>query len=303
MKDYYPKLSITEYVKRYGSPNETINKSYSHKPHLASLPHDRRTNDPELLQERIDKIDERLAENDEKTYFLENEYKDLQNQKTNNNNEIKEIENNIKKIDGKITEEESNIEKYKKEYDNNFNEGFENWEKYKKGLYEGYEDFTGPVERPWSSRKYEQVKSEVEAIDKKIQNLKEQLKGKKYEDLTPTDFKEIYDVNHSVYSFIKGEYDHQTDGMEMIWFEYGDPFSYPIELHNMIDNSKKDISQLNKEKTSVQEQINSLNNKNEKIDEDLKGHEKELQQLETEGFDYVEERKKCEAKMKDLKKD
>ena len=66
MKDYYPKMSITDYVKNYGSPNETINKSYSHKPHLAELPHDRRTNDPELLQERIDACNEKIKETEEK---------------------------------------------------------------------------------------------------------------------------------------------------------------------------------------------------------------------------------------------
>lgn len=303
MKDYYPKLSITEYVKRYGSPNETINKSYSHKPHLANLPHDRRTNDPEKLQERIDKIDERLEENDEKTYFLENENIDLNHQKDSNNKEIKEFEDNIKKIDDKISKEESNIKDYIEEYNNNINRGFQKWEKYKGGLYGGYEDFTGPVNHPWNSRKYEQVKAEVESIDKEIQKLQERIKGKKYEDMTPADLREIYLVNHRVSSFMKDNYDHQTEGMEMIWFEYGDPFSYPIQLNNLIEGSEKKITQMNTERTNQEKQINSLNNKNEKIEENIKINEKELQQLETEGFDYVEEKKKCEAKMKDIKKD
>ena len=55
---------------------EEAKKSYSHKPHLASLPHDRRTNDPELLQERIDAIDERMADNLKKMDDLRNKIND-----------------------------------------------------------------------------------------------------------------------------------------------------------------------------------------------------------------------------------
>ena len=46
-------------------------KSYSHKPHLAELPHDRRTNDPELLQERIDAIDEALKDVEDEIDFAQ----------------------------------------------------------------------------------------------------------------------------------------------------------------------------------------------------------------------------------------
>ena len=48
-----------------------MEKSYSHKPHLAELPHDRRTNDPELLQERIDAINEKLEEIEDEIDFQE----------------------------------------------------------------------------------------------------------------------------------------------------------------------------------------------------------------------------------------
>lgn len=56
MKTEYLLKTIEEY---------TEEKSYSHKPHLAELPHDRRTNDPKLLQERIDAINEELEQAEE----------------------------------------------------------------------------------------------------------------------------------------------------------------------------------------------------------------------------------------------
>ena len=43
-----------------------LEKSYSHKPHLADLPYDRRSTNPEELQERINEIDKRIDENNEK---------------------------------------------------------------------------------------------------------------------------------------------------------------------------------------------------------------------------------------------
>lgn len=58
---------------------KAMEKSYSHKPHLAELPHDRRTNDPELLQERIDAIDEALKELEYDIDYMKNITIGLQN--------------------------------------------------------------------------------------------------------------------------------------------------------------------------------------------------------------------------------
>ena len=62
-------------------------KSYSHKPHLGSLPHDRRTNDPELLQERIDEIDRRVEKIDKDIQDLMGETNKLIEEK----NELEDI--------------------------------------------------------------------------------------------------------------------------------------------------------------------------------------------------------------------
>lgn len=45
---------------------KTIEKTYSHKPHLQDLPYDLRVRDPELLQERIDACNEKIQESESK---------------------------------------------------------------------------------------------------------------------------------------------------------------------------------------------------------------------------------------------
>jgi len=53
---------IKDIIDELSRERESMIKSYSHKPHLASLPHDLRTNDPELLQERLTELSSRFTE-------------------------------------------------------------------------------------------------------------------------------------------------------------------------------------------------------------------------------------------------
>ena len=81
-----------------------IEKSYSHKPHLQELPHDRRTNDPELLQERIDACDEKIKETEEKIKEMEESSK--YNENIYKKAKIEELITNCREfIDGKYTKE------------------------------------------------------------------------------------------------------------------------------------------------------------------------------------------------------
>lgn len=45
--------------------DNVVMKSYGHKPHLASLPYDHNTNDPDKLQERLDVLGDRISETEE----------------------------------------------------------------------------------------------------------------------------------------------------------------------------------------------------------------------------------------------
>lgn len=88
---------------------EKAKKSYSHKPHLASLPHDRRTNDPELLQERIDAIDERMADNLKKMDDLRNKINDTIERRDKFQKTVDEIQ----KICDKQEENNRKVDEYR----------------------------------------------------------------------------------------------------------------------------------------------------------------------------------------------
>ena len=68
--------------------NDGISKSYSHKPHLASLPYDHNTNDIDKLTERKDELNNRMS-------TVKDDLKDLNKSK---NFYEKEVENNSKFI-------------------------------------------------------------------------------------------------------------------------------------------------------------------------------------------------------------
>ena len=96
-------LSIKDLVLLKQNPKlfleKEMGKSYSHKPHLADLPHDRRSNNPEELQERLDEIDKRIKANDR---LIENEKK-IQKEEQGiisvMEDEIEKYENNISSIE------------------------------------------------------------------------------------------------------------------------------------------------------------------------------------------------------------
>ena len=84
---------------------EAIEKSYSHKPHLADLPYDLNTNDPEKLKERLKACKRGLRE-------AKQDLKDMQENLEFNESLIKESENNIKSLEdenNKLEEENARV--------------------------------------------------------------------------------------------------------------------------------------------------------------------------------------------------
>ena len=82
-----------EYYKQYPdekpqirlSIDKTISedsKSYSHKPHLGRLPHDRRTNDPDKLKERAEACKKEESKLEEKIRKIDEELKGMQSTET-----------------------------------------------------------------------------------------------------------------------------------------------------------------------------------------------------------------------------
>ena len=89
------KLWIEEALVRKGIL--TNEKSYSHKPHLASLPYDHNTNDPKKLQERLDACDRQIKNWEIVIKENENAIKDV-------NNEIDDLKKDNKEIEKKMGE-------------------------------------------------------------------------------------------------------------------------------------------------------------------------------------------------------
>lgn len=87
-----------------------LEKTYSHLPHLGSLPYDRRSNDPDELQERLDAIDERLEEEYTTINKLKKEIK--QNKK-----DLKEATSKKEQAQKQYIEKEKTAEENKERYE------------------------------------------------------------------------------------------------------------------------------------------------------------------------------------------
>ena len=97
------KLNIKDIALLKSNPLEYYKKSYSHKPHLAGLPYDLNTNDPDKLKERLKACEDGLKE-------AEKELKDLQDFKDN----VESVEQYNKEIQEKS---EASLDKIKEWYE------------------------------------------------------------------------------------------------------------------------------------------------------------------------------------------
>ena len=107
-------LNIRELVLLKQYPEEyyeqELLKTYSHLPHLADLPYDRRTQDPDKLQERLDAIDEKLEEEYTNINKLKKEVK--QNKK-----DLKEATSKKKHAQKQYEKEEKTAKENKERYE------------------------------------------------------------------------------------------------------------------------------------------------------------------------------------------
>lgn len=292
-------LNIKELALLKTDPTEYhLQKSYSHKPHLQSLPHDRRTNDPELLQERIDEIDRRLEEHDEKVYWAEAEAKNLEFDKRELEQSNERIGKEIQKIDKEIDKENKNIETNKKDFGQSMLNEYATWKDYMEGLNKGVDDFIGidPEEGLyWSDNHRKSVIRQAKELDKRV----EDIMNIDYDKATQKDYDKLNRLGEDITDFMKDNYDHETDSLEAnVWFPYGDIFNEtPQYLQNSFDSQKK-IEKHEKSKQGFQNTIDSNNKELIFLDEEIKQNQEYMEQIGNEAIDYIEEKKKCEAKMK-----
>ena len=254
-------------------------KSYSHKPHLGSLPHDRRTNDPEKLQERLDAIDERMEANDDEIKKLEKEREELVTQHQDFQNEINEKEEEIVHLS--------------EDYEGVMGDAAELWEEFKEQAEMGGFDIEPTYENApddWEEEDFDEFAEEYKEdmlapmydLDARIDDFFEASP----EDLMdPESLGNLKALNNDINSFMEsGFLDEDTQAL------YGNLFDDSIDIiedmkeaQNVIDMDLKFLEE-NKDTSDL--------NSNPKIKE----IDDRLDQLYMEQDDYVEERKRTEAK-------
>lgn len=165
MKKRIPTLKIKDLVLLKTNPQEYYrkhledSKSYSHKPHLGSLPHDRRTNDPEKLQERIDAIDERLKDTDSNIKDVEHELDYLIGDKK------KEYEQNIKEAEDEVNSKNEEISNLSEDYISKLTDSIDLWDEFYGGVSEGEIDISPNLQdigdEDWDESDYEGYEEKV----------------------------------------------------------------------------------------------------------------------------------------------
>lgn len=240
-----------------------LTKSYSHKPHLASLPHDRRTNDLDKLQERLDEINRRVKEVDES---IDKDKKELETLTKRLRNRKIERQNNTKKI--KHNEES---------FDEEIQEDYNRWKEFKEGYDKGFY-----TQSWWSENFTEYVHNTINKLDERIENIK----NVKYDTITEKEKKDLISLWEDEWDFMKEVYDND-DETEHIYTDYGHIFQNPAMTLRDVPELKEQNNELTKEINNIENSIQELEN-NQKQQANIRQ-------------DYIEEKKKTEDKMKDIK--
>ena len=240
-----------------------LTKSYSHKPHLANLPHDRRTNDLGKLQERLDEINRRVKEVDES---IDENKKELNTLTKRLRNKKIERQNNTKKI--KHNEET---------FDENLQEDYNRWKEFKEGYDKG-----SYTQSWWNENFAKYVHDKINRLDERI----EKMKTVSYETITEKEKKDIIKLWEDESEFMKEVYDHD-DETEHIYTDYGSIFQQP-------SMTLKDIPKLKEQNNELTKEINNIENKIQ----DLENNQEQQANIRQ---DYIDEKKRTEDKMKDIK--
>lgn len=241
-----------------------LTKSYSHKPHLADLPYDRRSNNPDELQERIDEIDRRL--------------KDVEKDMDDNQKELKSQKKELKTAKYERQENNKKLQICEKEFDEFIEYDYKRWKEFQHAFSNGFH-------KPnwWNKNFSDYVSSKVKELDERIESMKDLT----YANMTPQQKKDLEKLSRDQTNFMSDAYDHD-DETEGVWESYGSIFFRNVWLMN---NTIPELQDENKELTY---KINRLEKSTDKL-EDTLNHQKKIRQ------DYIDEKKRTKDKMKDIK--
>ena len=253
-------------------------KSYFHKPHLGSLPHDRRTNDPEKLQERIDEIDRRVKDNNRKI------------------NELKEENDEFKEINKKVDE-------YNKIHKDRLKEAYEQRKESNKEIWEHYQAVMDSYINGMNSMSSEDQNEMEELMNwyfgpRQIHGL-----------LTNNDVEEINHLGDLMDEFANGYvYGDHDDPAADTWQEEAliladvireDGAKWNIHkdevFHSTTDKLANEDNFFYSIKTKHPDGTSKTTN--EMRDDIIKEKEKEINRLTKENADYSGEKDKCTEKI------
>lgn len=257
-------------------------KSYFHKPHLGSLPHDRRSTNPKELQERIDEIDRRIDENNDKLELANREKDRITSLIETQQEDIKKAEKENEKLKDEVRKD---FEQCINDLSNVENE----WDDYMKDI-ESAKDSDEEYEADFDN--IYDVGSNVSTTLGFYGNFFYVKDGEDYYDVANTCF-----TGNNIY----GELDETDDDMGWCQEESSEVTNTNISIQDTVYTTK-DINDNLIKIDNNEIDIETLEESIKQDQEKLKGYEKEISKIEKENKDYVDERKRTSDKKEQVEK-
>lgn len=266
---------------------QALEKSYSHKPHLADLPYDRRSNNLEELQARIDEIDDRIKTNG---ILIENEKK-IQSEEEDT---IRMLQDEIEgKYIPALEEIQKNEEQFKIYDEMMQEEAFESID----SILSRFEEECPDLNKATIDGKPNNVYLSMHGMNELFQygGLINSLDAQGLNDLAG----ELVD-----YAYDK------TGGDDTPWSNrvigIADDLRYLANKHDINGNSNgkklaKELDNYKEDKEYFEIEIQNNKNGIKYANERLSKSKKEQKRLENEVSDYKGEKQKTEDKMKEIK--
>ena len=315
-----------------------LEKSYSHKPHLADLPYDRRSTNPDELQERIDEIDNRLKKEEKNELQLELSVSRLEKDKEAKEKELKDEEKNRKKALSDLSNVEGSIDYIEKYHEGmnreNAEEFYYELQLHEKEYLPTEEQLSSPKElmgflqegldnNKFSDTGFEPDKDRVENwipyLQREIDRMEKAdvLKDDLIDAINEIPFDEIYENPEKYYGrgvtgsynlnqkirkysrYVSGnvvlDFDEGKDNESSAYPRAWEVLDYMSSVGMWNEHSNVEMREATDNSREIQAEIT-------KIDEDINKDTHELQQCRTRIKDYKDERKKTEAKKKEVEK-
>ena len=261
-------------------------KSYSHKPHLAELPHDLNTNNPDELKERLDAckeglkeakkdlkdkekesgaLDSQIKENEQSINDLKKENEELQNNVDHINSTMSQVYEHFDKVSEDAKKDAEDLKEWEYLLDSEYLAYGGDTDEVSSDLKHFYEDivpkgYLGPEDVKFVNELADKI-DELPIYDDGYSEGHDRFMG----DVTgwSDDMKhyaEKYDINGDNEN--TRELNRREEGMSDKWYEITARDEKKIESNNVkIDGLEKDNEKLHSQKVGVDKDVRKLNTK------------------------------------------